>query len=77
MALPVEQLVILRDALSRSIYQGVRSVTIDGMVTQYASIDDMLKARSILDSDIARLTPSTVPAGYTVGQFSKDGRGNQ
>jgi hypothetical protein len=53
----------------------VRRVTIDRMVIEYATVDDMIKARTYLDADIAKLTP-TAPAGYTLAQFSKDGRGS-
>jgi hypothetical protein len=75
MAFTLEQLQAQRDTLTQAINQGVRRVTIDGMVIEYGTADDMIKARTYLDADIARLTPAA-PAGYTLAQFSKDGRGN-
>jgi hypothetical protein len=75
MAFTLVQLQAQRDSLTQAINQGVRRIAIDGVMTEYASVDEMIKARTYLDADIARLTP-TAPAGYTLAQFSKDGRGN-
>lgn len=55
MALTLEQLQAKRDALTEAIGQGVLSVTFSDRTTMYRSVDDLRKARAIIDSDIAAL----------------------
>jgi hypothetical protein len=77
MALSATQIQANIDSLSQAIGQGVRRVSIDGMMTEYGSVDEMIKARSYLYADLAKLSPATAPPGYSLGQYSKDGRGNK
>ena len=53
----------------------MKSVTIDGMRTDYASTDDMIKAQSWMRARQAALNPAA-PKSYSYAQVSKDGRGN-
>jgi len=75
MAFTLAQLETQRDTLVAAKNSGVRKVMIDGVIVEYTSVDEMEKALSGLNSQIARLTAGG-PVGYTLVQFSKDGRGN-
>ena len=55
MALSLEQLQADRDAISRTIARGELSVTFSDRTVMYRSIDDLFKARNIIDGDIAGL----------------------
>ena len=75
MAITLSDLQAQRDLLMWMFMRGVLKVTIDGMTTEFANEEGLLKRRAYVDSEIAKLTPGSAPT-YTLGQFSKDGRGN-
>jgi hypothetical protein len=75
MAKTVADYQVLIDLLDDAIGRGVKSVTIDGMRTDYANTDDMIKAQSWMRARQAALNPAA-PKSYSYAQVSKDGRGN-
>lgn len=79
MAFTLTQLQSQRDALWTALVSGVRSVSFtsgnDSSTKTYGSFEEMRRALTLIDAEIAKLTPAA-PKSYSLAQTSKDGRGN-
>lgn len=69
MALTSTQLEAARDALQNAIYSGVRSVSFQDRRTDYATVDEMRKALSDLNNQIA--AQFGIPNRRSYAAFSK------
>ena len=70
MALSSQQLQEMKDALETALYRGVRKVTFQDRSTEYASVDEMRRALSDLNAQIAA-SSSTPPSRRSYAAFSK------
>lgn len=70
MALTTAQLQEMKDALQTALYRGVRKVTFQDRSTEYASVDEMRRALSDLDAQIAA-SSTTTPSRRSYAAFSK------
>lgn len=54
------------EALRRAYARGIRRVAYDGRVTEYASLDEMLRAIRTIEAELAASSPATARpvAGY-------------
>ena len=75
MAIALADLQAQRDLLTLMIGRGVQKMTVDGQHVENFAADALFKARAALDAEIAKLTPNPAPT-FSLGQYSKDGRGN-
>jgi hypothetical protein len=59
MAIPLEELEVIRDDLKRMIYSGVTSMTIDGRTyNSFSSMKDLERALALVNADIAAASES-------------------
>ena len=67
----LSELLAMRDALDRAIFAGVRRVQMPDRAVDYASVDEMRKARADLDTRI-NAASNTVPSSFTLATHSRD-----
>jgi hypothetical protein len=67
----LSELLAMRDALDRAIFAGVRRVQMPDRAVDYASVDEMRKARADLDARINEAS-NTVPPPFTLATHSRD-----
>lgn len=67
----LSELLAMRDALDRAIFAGVRRVQMPDRAVDYASVDEMRKARADLDARI-NAASNSVPASFTLATHSRD-----
>lgn len=67
----LSELLAMRDALDRAIFAGVRRVQMPDRAVDYASVDEMRKARADLDARIDAATNAASPS-FTLATHSRD-----
>ena len=67
----LSELLAMRDALDRAIFAGVRRVQMPDRAVDYASVDEMRKARADLDARI-NAASDIVPPSFTLATHSRD-----